>query len=196
MSYMFYFDQTRCVGCLACVAACKDWNRVNPGPVAYRRKEAAEFPGKTPYDFKVKNFTFGCFHCEEPGCVKACPSGAIIKDAETGMVIIDRNSCTGAEACVSACPYGNISIADDAQEPEKDPKWKVRHPAQKCTMCWDRVAGGLKPSCVGACPQRALDFGTREYLEKTYGGRGPLVRELEELLTYEETKPSILCKPK
>lgn len=196
MSYMFYFDQTRCTGCQACIAACKDWNGLKPGPVSYRKIESVEVDGKGLYDFKVKNFTHGCHHCENPGCVKACPSGAIKKDAETGMVIIDRNVCKGEQACLGACPYGNIYIADDAQEPVKEQGWQTRHPAQKCTMCWDRVAESKKPSCVAACPQRALDFGTKEYLEKEYGKKGALVQELKELLTYEDTKPSILCKPK
>lgn len=197
MSYMFYFDQTRCTGCQACLVACKDWNGVKPGPVNYRQISSAEFDGKGLYDFKVKNFTSSCFHCEAPGCVKACPSGAIQKNKETGIVIIDRDACIGSQACISACPYGNIHIADDEQEPTKDPNWKTRHPAQKCTMCWDRVEAGKKPSCVSACPQRALDFGSKEYLEMQYGKKkGVLVQELEELLTYEDTRPSILCKPK
>lgn len=196
MSYMFYFDQTRCTGCKACLAVCKDWNGVNPGPDNYRVKDAAEFDGNTGYDFKVKNFTHGCFHCEEPGCMKACPSGAIKKDKKTGAVLIDRTVCIGAEQCVGACPYGNVYIMGDVQEPEKDPSWKTRHPAQKCTMCYDRLAEGKKPACVAACPQRALDLGTKKYLQKEYGDKGALVRELAELLTYEETKPSILCRPK
>lgn len=195
-NYFFYFDQNRCTGCKACIVACKDWNQVNPGPVSWRKIVSAEDDGSNECDFKVLNVTYGCLHCAEPECVKACASGAIKKDSETGAVIIDRELCSGLELCVSACPYNAIYIADDEQEPEKQAEWQVRHPAQKCTMCWDRLAVGKKPACVDCCPQRALDFGTASYLEEKYGSSVLLERELKDVFKCEPTSPSILFKKK
>ena len=73
-----------------------------------------------------------------------CPSGAIEKDGKTGLVHIDQEKCTGVGACVTSCPY-NVPALDDAKK------------AQKCDGCADRVAEGLNPICVDACPVRALE---------------------------------------
>lgn len=167
MQYVFYFDQSRCIGCNTCTVACKDHNNINPGPVKWRELKSTE-TGKTT---KLKNYnlTIGCNHCEVPYCEGACPTGAIAKDEATGAVLVDRAACIGDGACVDACPYGRIFRADDQQEPVKDPSWQVAHPAQKCTMCYDRIAAGEKPICVSSCINRALDFGTMTYLENKYG---------------------------
>lgn len=160
--YAFYFDQTRCGACNACTVACKDWNQVNPGPVAWRKQFTYEnengfFP-----------LAFGCNHCDKPACMEACSFDAISKD-ENGIVVVDRSKCQSLQACIAACPFAKPQIADDKQEPNPLVGWKVRHPMQKCNMCIsDRLANGLKPVCIGSCVGRALDMGTVEYITSKY----------------------------
>lgn len=164
--YAFYFDQTRCMGCHACVVTCKDWNQVEPGPARWRRLRTAEV-GSFPQT-AIYNVTMGCNHCANPACLTACPVGAIYKRDEDGIVLVDRTKCQSIRACAARCPYGAPQFADDDQEPTMDPSWLVAHPMQKCTMCVDRVTVGKNPACVDSCPQRALDFGTVDALKAKY----------------------------
>lgn len=162
--YAFYFDQSRCGACNACTVACKDWNQVNPGPVAWRKQ----------FTFENENgffpLAFGCNHCDKPACLTACSFEAITKD-ENGIVVVDRNKCQGLQACISACPFAKPQIAGDKQEPNPLVGWKVRHPMQKCNMCLaDRLSNGLKPVCISSCVGRALDMGTVEYITSKYPG--------------------------
>lgn len=162
----FYYDQTRCVGCNACVVACKDWNGVNPGPVSYRKCVTTESgSGK---DIKVTHAVYSCNHCDTPKCVESCTAGAIMKNPNNGVVIIDKTRCAGLGLCVAACPYNSPKRADDKQEPTKPEGASTAHPAQKCTFCRERLEQGKKPICVAACPVRALDCGTVEYIKSTY----------------------------
>lgn len=162
----FYFNQSRCSGCGACLVACKDWNDVKPGQARWRRlirSEAGSFP-----NVKVYNLTMPCNHCASPVCETVCPVGAIFKREEDGVVIVNRNVCIACKQCLASCPFGSPQFGDDISEPVKDPNWKVDHPMQKCTMCWDRLADGKDPACVASCPQRALDFDRKEALEEKY----------------------------
>jgi anaerobic dimethyl sulfoxide reductase subunit B (iron-sulfur subunit) len=162
----FYFDQNRCMGCNACTVACKDWNDVKPGQAHWRRLSTIE-TGSFP-DVKVFNLVLSCNHCANPACTAACPVGAIYKREEDGIVIVDRDKCQDIRSCAVACPYDAPQFGDDVSEPEKNRNWSVDHPMQKCTFCWDRLADGLKPSCVASCPQRALDFGTLDEITAKY----------------------------
>ena len=96
MSVGFYLDQSRCTGCRACQVVCKDKNRLEVGTL-YREAHSytvGEFP-------KVQGFsyTFSCNHCEDPVCLKNCPTGAIYKAAD-GTVIQDQSKCIGCRMCV------------------------------------------------------------------------------------------------
>ena len=100
MSVGFYLDQSRCTGCRACQVVCKDKNRLEVGTL-YREAHSytvGEFP-------KVQGFsyTFSCNHCEDPVCLKNCPTGAIYKAAD-GTVIQDQSKCIGCRMCVMSCP--------------------------------------------------------------------------------------------
>jgi len=109
-----------------------------------------------------------CNHCEVPVCVEACPTEAIYKREEDGIVVIDRTKCDSNLECLNQCPFGAPQFGDDESEPIQDSAWLVPHPMQKCTFCWDRWAVGLKPACVESCPQRALDAGTIEEIMEKY----------------------------
>lgn len=89
-------------------------------------------------------------HCEDPGCLKACPSPGAIIQYNNGIVDFHEENCIGCGYCVTGCPFDVPRIA------EKD------HKAYKCTLCSDRVAVGQEPACVKTCPTGAIVFGTKE----------------------------------
>ena len=102
MTVGFYFDMTRCIGCRACQVVCKDKNRLEVGTL-YREVHSftvGQFP-----EVKSYSHTFSCNHCEDPICLKNCPTGAIYK-APDGTVIQDQSKCIGCRMCVMSCPYG------------------------------------------------------------------------------------------
>ena len=178
----FYFDQTRCTGCYACVVACKDWHDVPAGPASWLRVETIE-KGTFP-DVFVAFFTHLCYHCSDPACITACPVEAITKRKEDGLVLVDRDKCLGkdnCDMCLQACAY-------NAPQFGAEPNAKM----QKCNLCLDRLAEGKPPICVAGCPMRALDAGPIEELMARYGD----VREAEGFVYSKELKPSIIFKPK
>ncbi|WP_283169682.1 DMSO/selenate family reductase complex B subunit [Curtanaerobium respiraculi] len=158
--YAFYLDTTRCTGCKTCEIACKDFKDL-PIDVAYRK--VYDFEGGSWQDAGdgaytttafVYHISMSCNHCDSPACVQVCPTGAMHKDAGTGLVFVDETKCIGCGYCHMACPY-NAPKVDRA----------VGH-SVKCDGCAERVAGGANPICVDACPLRALEFGTVEEMEK------------------------------
>ena len=179
MQLAFSFDQTRCIGCHTCVVACKDWNDLPAGPVNWRRVDTYE-EGKFP-DVRVYHVSVSCNHCEKPACLEACPEDAITKREADGVVLIEAEKCTGCRTCESACPYGAIQFrpGDDAK-------------AEKCDFCADRLAVGETPTCVGACPMRALDSGDIEQLSGAPG----LSRGEKHLPDGSQTTGALLIKAK
>ena len=194
MQLGFYFDQSRCIGCNTCVAACRDWNRLNPGPVRYRnvsQTEVGSYPKAAVY-----NLSLSCNHCENPACVPACPAEAIYKREKDGVVLIDRDKCAGIGDCITACPFRQPQMADDRQEPVAEKSWQYEHPVQKCTFCWDRLENNQSPSCVAGCPARALDFGDMAELKKRYPGAVQASAKVPGVPDPKGTGPSLLIKVK
>ncbi|BAE86571.1 4Fe-4S dicluster domain-containing protein [Desulfitobacterium hafniense] len=176
--YAFYFDQSRCYGCQACSVACKDWNELQPGPekwLTVYEWEKGSFP-----DLRIHILAFGCGHCENPVCLKACPNNALFKEEKYGAVLVDESKCKGARQCAVVCPYGAPKFASDA------PGTKMT----KCTMCIDRLEDGKLPICVSACPLRAFDFGPLEKIEAKYGN----LRQLEDMPNPKGTKPCFIVQ--
>ncbi|MCX6020280.1 MAG: 4Fe-4S dicluster domain-containing protein, partial [Chloroflexi bacterium] len=95
-----------------------------------------------------------CKHCALPGCMEACPTGAIIR-TEFDSVYVQQDVCNGCGYCVPACPFGVIDL-----DYETDGK------AHKCTLCYDRLKGGMEPACAKACPTDSIVFGPLEDLRK------------------------------
>ncbi len=202
MQYGFYIDQTRCIGCHACVVTCKDRNDILPGPVALRKLHTEE-QGVFP-DSNVINTTFSCNHCAEPACIPACPFNAIYKEDKFGAVIIDRNKCQGAGSCITACPYHAIDRADTGpnenpkyqQEPLQGIYWQVEHPANKCDMCLPLVKNGEQPTCVATCPQRALEWGPLDMLKAAHPDAVNHINNTKIFADPSKTNPSIIFKLK
>lgn len=104
-------------------------------------------------------------HCEDPGCLRACPAdGAIIK-YENGIVDFQQDNCIGCGYCISGCPF------DIPKFNEKTKK------VYKCTLCSDRVGQGLEPACIKACPTGCLHFGTKDDMKVLAEGRAKQLRE-------------------
>lgn len=154
--YAFFLDQTRCTGCKTCVIACKD--KYDLGVGVSPRKVYECTGGETVRDesgcFSTTCFSYylslACNHYADPICMQVCPTMAMGKDEETGLVSIDARRCIGCGYCHLSCPYS---------APKVD---RSKGRSVKCDGCKDRVALGEKPSCVLACPARALAFGTVE----------------------------------
>lgn len=180
MQIGFYFNQELCTQCCACVVACKDWHDVPAGPASYIRISVIE-KGKFPEVYMAGMFG-SCYHCAEPVCASVCPVAAISKREQDGIVVVDRDSCLGLDACGAckeACPYDapQFGIEENAK-------------MQKCELCLDRLAENKSPICVAACPFIALDAGPSEELQAKYGDG----RQAEGFTYSAEVKPSIVLK--
>ena len=148
--YAIVTDLNSCVGCLACTVACKAFNSVPIGlfwnkvlRVGPNTKKGAS--GQWP-DVDMYFLPVGCQHCENPECVKVCPTGASYKK-EDGTVQIDKSKCIGCRFCAMAGPYGVRSYNADEKVVEK------------CTLCEQKIAQGMLPQCVAQCGGRARFFG-------------------------------------
>ncbi len=150
--YGFYYDASRCIQCRTCEVACKSTHDIEPG-VKWRRVIeiwSGEYPNVTRTFFSL-----ACMHCEKPACAAVCPTGAIIKRVEDGIVVVDRDKCNGCQDCFSACPYGV-------------PQFGVDGILQKCDFC---IETGREPACAVSCPAEALNFGTLDELLEMKTGK-------------------------
>jgi formate dehydrogenase iron-sulfur subunit len=156
-------DVSKCIGCKACQSACMEWNDLrdevgenigvydNPTNLTesswtVMRFSEIEEAGKLEWLIRKD----GCMHCEDPGCLKACPSPGAIVQYSNGIVDFNQEHCIGCGYCVAGCPFDVPRIS------KKDSK------AYKCSLCSDRVAVGQAPACVKACPTGSIMFGTKE----------------------------------
>lgn len=148
--YGFWIEIDRCVECYACEVACKAEHGVDLG-IKWRRVVnvwSGSFPNVT-----LKTLSLSCMHCAQPACEAVCPTGAIKKQPNTGIVTVDQTKCIGCHYCFFACPFGVPQYGKDGT-------------MQKCQMCIERLEKGQKPKCVSTCPADALHFGTLEELSK------------------------------
>lgn len=158
--YGFYFDATRCTGCKTCEAACRDYHQLKSGQT-YRHVYELEggnwsqdANGCWTTDGYTYYTSFSCQHCSDPACTHVCPTGAMHKDAETGLVAVDAGKCVGCGYCHMACPYNAPKVN------------REKGHSVKCDGCAERLAAGEQPVCVEACPARALDFGPVDEMRK------------------------------
>ena len=169
--YGFFTDTTLCIGCKACEVACKQWNSLpadnvdflgtsydNTRSLGATTWRHVKFVEQTPVadgengDPRWLFLSDICKHCENAGCLEACPTGAITR-TEFGTVVIQQDICNGCQYCVPACPYGVITSDKEGGGT-----------AHKCTLCYDRLKGGLEPACAKACPTDSIQFGPLEEL--------------------------------
>jgi Fe-S-cluster-containing dehydrogenase component len=173
------YDSTLCVGCKACVSACKRENGmpsdVSPDQTGWNPEiydSAKGLSGKTLNVIKVyrdgameqkdretDGFAFikrQCLHCVDPSCVSCCPVSAMTKDPVSGIVSHHPDRCIGCRYCVFACPFQVPVYEYD----------EAFGQIQKCQMCQHRLAEGKLPGCVESCPTGATLFGRVADLKK------------------------------
>lgn len=164
------YDATKCVGCKACMVACK---RVNSsyGALAF---EQASFDQDALWDapedlsgdtrtliklFKEKGhwsyIKYSCMHCQQPSCVSVCPVRAMTKDEATGIVDYSKDTCIGCRYCQIACPFNIPRFQWDRTIPQ----------IVKCDLCRNTnlKAKGIT-ACAEVCPTGAIFFGKRKDL--------------------------------
>ena len=158
-----YIDTTTCIGCKACEVACQEWNDLKvvatqqTGTYQTMPELDAEFWNLIR--FNEQEFDGGvvwlmrkdqCMHCEDPGCLAACPAPGAIVQYENGIVDVNPDACIGCGFCATGCPFDV-------------PKFHAKTGKMaKCTLCVDRVESGLEPACIKACPTGCLQFGTKD----------------------------------
>ncbi|WP_238915564.1 DMSO/selenate family reductase complex B subunit [Clostridium sp. YIM B02555] len=180
----FYFEQKYCTGCYTCQIACKDKNNLEVGE---QFRKVYEVTGgnyikrgnliiQDIYAFWI---SVSCNHCIDPICVKKCPTGALKKRLEDGIVILDRNKCVGCTSCVKSCPYEAIQYDSNIRK------------VSKCDFCLDLIESGKDPVCISSCPMRALDYGELEVLQQKYGN----INETDGLPSSKITKPALVITP-
>jgi len=171
----FLTDSTLCIGCKACEVACKEWNDVPDdgfvwsglsydntlalGHSTYRhvkfveREPRAGCGGNAKEQMTWEFSSDVCKHCENAGCLEACPTGSIVR-TEFGSVFVQPDICNGCGYCVVACPFGVVDRRPDDGR------------AFKCTFCYDRQKAGAEPACAKACPTGSILFGRLDELER------------------------------
>ncbi len=147
----FSFDVSRCSGCFACIVACQDQNDYVGDDVAFRHVIKQELENQS--SITISFLSISCFHCGDAPCLMVCPTGAIFRRDQGGIVDVHRDLCVGCHSCQLACPFGAPKFADDGK-------------MAKCDFCSARMKYGHKPACVRVCPTRALNFGPLEEISE------------------------------
>jgi len=141
--YGMVFDLRYCVRSRSCYVACKIANGIPPSKRGYRRLSFLEYE-EGEYPSVLRLFVqMPCMHCDNPVCVKVCPTGALYT-SEEGIVLVDEEKCNGCQHCVVACPYGACYLNEE------------KGVVDKCDFCLER---GVKPACVDACQSQSIIFG-------------------------------------
>lgn len=173
----FVYDQSKCIGCGACVEACRKTNQWDEG--AQWRKVLFEGKSKAP-SLNERHLSISCNHCEKPACLEICPVKAYHKRPEDGIVLHDKEKCIGCMYCLYACPYHAPSFSSKEGR------------ISKCHFCYERQDQGLQPACVEACPMHALGVGKMDYLLSL-----PFVtQQLKGMPSPDVTHPSYVIIPK
>jgi formate dehydrogenase iron-sulfur subunit len=159
------YDTTKCIGCKACVVACREANGLQPDTSwsggLYQAPLDLNEKTKTVvklYDDGAGHRSFfkaQCMHCVDPACASACMLGAL-KKRQFGIVTYDPDLCVGCRYCEIGCPFGV-------------PKFEFAKAAPKivkCELCKERLAAGQEPACTAVCPRKAVIYGTRTELLK------------------------------
>ena len=180
----FFLDTQICTGCKTCMVACRDKHDL---PAGVRWRRVVEFVGGEWQHLPDGTFnqnvfayylSISCNHCQDPICVQSCPSKAMHQD-DHGIVAIDPEKCVGCQYCAWACPYS---------APQFD---KLLGRMTKCDFCRKEIEQNQPPSCVAACPTRALQF--VEFYSPA-GGRA-VDPPMHPMPPFELTDPSLVIDP-
>ena len=194
-------NKGRCIGCQTCAHACKmqnnvpsgmRWNRVLTEGCDVEDGALGEFPNLSRSYLPV-----ACQHCENPACLRVCPTGATYKDA-LGRVEVDYEKCIGCRMCMAACPYTGVR-SFNWDEPKYSVEHAVgdadiaphqKHTVEKCTFCKNLIDRDEVPACMQLCPGRARYWGD---LDDPESAVSKAIEGRETMFLQEEagTKPSV-----
>ncbi len=151
----FFVDQSRCIGCRACVQACEECD-------THRGRSMIHLEVIERGD-SVQTTPQVCMHCKDPICARVCPADAIKQTPDGVTQSALKPRCIGCSNCVLACPFGVPRYYADLDQ------------MMKCDYCYDRTSVGKRPMCATVCPSQALAFTTLEEIERTRRGH-PVAR--------------------
>jgi formate dehydrogenase iron-sulfur subunit len=176
--YGFFTDTTLCIGCKACEVACKEWNSLPSEDgklsgmsydntralsattwrhVTFHENISSDGNGRVtemqPFQSNWLMMSDVCKHCANAPCLEACPTGSLFR-TEFDTVVVQQDICNGCGYCVPACPFGVVDLST------------IDGKAHKCTLCYDRLKGGLEPACSKSCPTNSIQFGEIPELHK------------------------------
>src|SRR4029079_1266753 len=188
-SYGFFTDTTLCIGCKACEVACKEWNELpaeefkltgdsydNTGALSATTWRHVSFIEKlkdangdratelAPFQSNWLMMSDVCKHCSPAPCLESCPTGALFR-TEFDTVVVQQDICNGCGYCQPACPFGVVGVALEGGK------------AHKCTLCYDRLKGGLEPACAKSCPTDSIQFAELSDLHERAHRRVALLHE-------------------
>ena len=202
MTKGMFVDTTICTGCKACQVACKEWNGLAAEPAHFRQPAGTPYPVAKNFsgnsydntgtlsatDWRHVRFieqfnpdrrggrwlfdSDSCKHCNDAGCLNACPTNAIVR-TDLGNVVVQQEVCIGCKYCIPACPFGVISFNERTGT------------VHKCTLCNDRIHNGLGTACAKACPTGSIRFGEVSEL------RARADRRLAQLRALGDTRANI-----
>ena len=173
--YAFYVDINKCTGCRSCEIACKEENQLDDG---IRWRHVHQMEGEDLGRPTMYFLSMSCNHCEDPICVKVCPTTAMTQ-REDGTVYVDEHKCVGCRYCEWACPYSAPQFNANTGH------------MSKCTFCHQRIEEGSGPACAEACPTHALQWGTLEEIAALEG----TVDQFDKLPDASITRPAIRFTP-
>ena len=172
-------DTTTCIGCKACEVACLEWNGLTFSETTFNNSYQTMPETAWNYwnliKFNEHERDDGtmqllmrkdqCMHCEEPGCLAACPADGAIVQYANGIVDFQQDRCIGCGYCMTGCPFNVPKFSPQSRK------------VFKCTLCADRVGQGLEPACIKSCPTGCLHFGTKTEMKELAENRAAQLRE-------------------
>ena len=172
-------DTTTCIGCKACEVACLEWNGLTFSETTFNNSYQTMPETAWNYwnliKFNEHERDDGtmqllmrkdqCMHCEEPGCLAACPADGAIVQYANGIVDFQQDRCIGCGYCMTGCPFNIPKFSPHSRK------------VFKCTLCADRVGQGLEPACIKSCPTGCLHFGTKSEMKDLAENRATQLRE-------------------
>jgi formate dehydrogenase iron-sulfur subunit len=183
-----FVDTTICFGCKACQVACKQWNALPGEPADFRTDPAEKIPVAVNFtgdsydntaDLTGTNWrrvrfieqfpenraggrwlisSDSCKHCNDAGCLNACPTGALVR-TDLGNVVVRQDVCIGCKYCLPSCPFGVVAFSH------------LTGTARKCSLCDERIHSGLGTACAKACPTGSIAYGEMAELKKKADAR-------------------------